>query len=347
MTSLASRLQSPRHLLAAGGALLLVLAVALVGARVFADDAAPDDQVSAGAYHVAVVADSSSGGQRIVAIEIPGETRRELGYEADYITVRVSPDGQTIAALSRPQNDQLTLHFFDWQSGDYSIVALREASDFAALSWSPDSTMVGIVDIRAYLFDREGNLLMWADPAWQEGKEGQVSIASGGFDWSPSGQTLASIVNGRLILLARSGGLDVALSTIFKDPIQHGLSGWLGEQPVLTTATGLAAVGLSPAGETLATPVAAGDVTSHSGLRPFGAEDRARGTAVLPGGTADWARLSVDGSFLLVEVWNGDGDGRLAFVPISFDGEVQSAPLQYPRPQSMNGARADAARIAD
>lgn len=144
---------------------------------------------------------------QLVVFDSHDRHTRTLGAPAQYRVVRVSPAGDSVAALVGD-----TVRFFDVATGAEHYVALppQTCADYPV--WAPDGKHVAIAGERVFILNDHGSIVSSADaPAPVMPGPAPVgphcSVSSGGWSWSPDGSLFADAVNGQFIVESAAGGV--------------------------------------------------------------------------------------------------------------------------------------------
>lgn len=125
-------------------------------------------------------------------------TLTELTGSEPFAALRISPDGNTVAGLvARPTSADARLLLVDVTSRQVTTVQLATQDVPLMLAWSPDSRYVAIDGGTLQIVTRAGQVVALTGLGAAIGSDG-VSVAGGGFGWSPDSRTFATSTNGEL-----------------------------------------------------------------------------------------------------------------------------------------------------
>ncbi len=324
-------LAKKRRLALLGCAAILALALGAGGAALFSDDGARHASALRGQATgqmpeaIVVVAEPTgkAGESRLVLLRPHGDPRI-LGDVANYTAVAISPDGTTVAALVAPLNgaaEDAYVLLAPTGTGEVRRVALRRQDVPTRLSWSPDSSSLG-VDGGVTAVVAPGGHVLRAGEVAPVGPQG-VAIVAGGFGWSPDGRRFTSIVNGELRVVDVAAGQGTAWSLrqllgTAADPAVF-FSGYTSDGSPVLSVPGVGdpkATRLNGTALPRLEPVTQSAITAQPIVNAVGVEQVAVGALVErhPGASVLRARRAADGNAVIVELVRGAEEGVLVLL---------------------------------
>jgi len=308
-----SALKSPARIaVLAGAAGILALAIVLL---ILDKQDGQRSSASAVLHARMALAEPGPGGLlQISVIDTATGERTPVGEPDNYSAIAWSPGGSAIAALAAQAGpgDRSRLHLIDPATAKDHFIDLPLSSMPVFPAWSPDGSRLALSGAPVYMISDDGTVL--SEVLVPAGEDGGLSIASGGFSWSPDSRYFGTVVNGAVVVVDASGS---AITRRLRDLDARALNGWaavLGWTPAglaleFATPQGAAAVEVRPAsgtltaseipdGQPLPTPLAA---------REPGPEVVAEARRLVPGSEITRFKLSATSTLEVLELRPGPG----------------------------------------
>ena len=224
-----------------------------------------------------------------------------VGPSADYVSVRLSPDGGTLAALATaPPGEGSTLELIKLSSSSTLPLTLPAGAQATYVAWSPNGSQFVVLGATTLLFDSDGSSVGTASAPVSG-----AGYSSGGYGWSPDSQYFATIIGGSLVLLGHDGISSVTpLADLLPVAAEPGgiwaFSGWTNDSTISLASFPSGGqtwnITVSGTGPESATPGSAAAAGTQA--PPWGPALAAQLTTLVPGGNPVlmWSQSSADGS---------------------------------------------------
>ncbi|MCK9517915.1 MAG: LuxR C-terminal-related transcriptional regulator [Dehalococcoidia bacterium] len=181
------------RIVAAGGGVVLVVAVALAGFALANRDDRTGERV--------LVAYTTMPAEEPALVVLGGDGREVFRAEGSYGGPRFSPDGTRLAAIDI--DGEARIDIFD--TSNWSSTQYVPATFPFSMGWSPDSTLLAVVlPDRVVFVDRRGKEVE------ATGQLVEASLGTGLEDpqWAPDSERLVATLEERLFLVLRAGDVE-------------------------------------------------------------------------------------------------------------------------------------------
>lgn len=269
-----------------------------------------------------------------------------VGPSADYVSVRLSPDGSTLAALAAaPPGQSSTLELTQLSSLRTLPLSLPAAAQATYVVWSPDGRQFAVLGATTLLFNSDGSSVGTAS-ATVSGS----GYSSGGYGWSPDSQYFATIIDGSLVVLGQNGAAYVTQvgNLIPVAPQPGGLwafSGWASDSTISLASFPSGGqtwnITISGSGPESATPGRSATTVTQG--PPLGSALAGQLTSLVPGGQpmVMWSQPSADGGAEVYGIRSASAPSSPVILAVSYPSSSSVVRLPISPQATRDGALVD------
>lgn len=269
-----------------------------------------------------------------------------IGPSADYVSVRLSPDGSTLAALAAaPPGQSSTLELTQLSSLSTLPLSLPAAAQATYVVWSPDGRQFAVLGATTFLFNSDGSRVGTAN-ATLSGS----GYSSGGYGWSPDSQYFATIIDGSLMVLGQNGAAFVTqvgnLIPVAPDPGDlWAFSGWGSDSTISLVSFPSGGqswnITVSGSGPESATP--GGAATTVTQGPPLGSALNGQLANLVPGGQpmVMWSQPSADGGAEVYGIRSASAPSSPVILAVSYPSTSSVVRLPVSPQATRDGALVD------